>query len=121
MNRKILHQRRWLNLISTIVLLVGLGTSVIIYQRAGNEPYGGLVYADSKLYRHNLEVIGGKFSVIMDDFSRGFLGLWQGKSLALIIACTTIIISLGLFYAANHSTPRSKPEAHCKNDNDVQN
>ena len=42
-----------------------------------------------------LEVYGGKFSVIMDDFRRWFLGLWQGKSLAVIIACTTIIICFG--------------------------
>ena len=32
---------------------------------------------DSKLYRHNLEVYGGKLNVIMDDFRRWFVGLWQ--------------------------------------------
>ena len=120
MNWKILHQRTWLNLISTIILLVGLGSSVLIYQSVGNDPYGALDFENSRLYRHNLEVYGGKFSVIMDDFRRWFLGLWQGKSLAVILACTTIIISFGFFYAANHWSQGSKPESHNANDNDGQ-
>jgi hypothetical protein len=118
MNWKVFNQRTWLNLISTIILLAGLGSSILIYQRVGNDPYGALGYENSKLYRHNLEVYGGKFSVIMDDFRRWFLGLWQGKSLAFIIAGTTIIIFLGFFYAANHSAQRSKPDAHNENAND---
>jgi hypothetical protein len=107
-NWKIFNQRTWFNLISAIVLLVGLGSSVLIYEKAENGPYGALGYEDSKMYRHNIEVFGGKFSVIMDDFRRWFLGLWQGKSLAFIIACTTIIISFGFFYAANRLSGNSK-------------
>jgi len=118
MNWKILNQRTWLNLISAIILIVGLGSSVLIYQRVGNDPYGALGYENSKLYRHNLEVYGGKFSVIMDDFRRWFLGLWHGKSLAFILAGTTIIISFGFFYAANHLSQGSKPDAHNENDYD---
>jgi hypothetical protein len=114
MNWKILNRRTWLNLIGAFIFVVGLGSATLIYQRAGNDPYGALGYqgvdgtiypimpGDSKMYRHNLEVYGGKFSVIMDDFRRWFLGLWQGKSLAVIIGCTTIIISFGFFYAANY-------------------
>jgi hypothetical protein len=116
MNGKILHQRTWLNLIGAIILLVGLGSSVLMYQSAGNDPYGALDFENSKLYRHNLEVYGGKFSVIMDDFSRWFFGLWQGKSLAVVLACTTIIISLGFFYAANHRSPGARPESHDEKD-----
>jgi hypothetical protein len=126
MNWKIIPQRTWLNLISAIILLVGLSTAALIYQRAGNNPYGALGYEsaegtfhplrpeNSKLYRHNLEVYGGKFSVIMDDFNRWFAGLWQGKSLALIIACTSIIISLGFFYAANYLTHPLKSDVDNK-------
>ena len=118
MNRKILNQWKWLNLVSIIIFLVGLGSSVLIYQRVGNDPYDAFGYGNSKLYRHNLEVYGGKFSVIMDDFRRWFLGLWHGKSLAFIIACTTILIAWGFFYAANHWSQGSKPESHNENDYD---
>jgi hypothetical protein len=124
MNGKILHRRTWLNLISVAILLVGLGSAALIYQRARNITSGALGYEsadgticpimpeNSKLYRHNLEVYGGKFSVIMDDFSCWFAGLWQGKSLAVIIAFTTIIISFGFFYAANYLREPVKFEVH---------
>jgi hypothetical protein len=118
MNWKFFNQRTWLNLISTIILVVGLGSSVLIYQGVGNNPYGGLDFENSRLYRHNLEVYGGKLNVIMDDFIRWFLDLWQGKSLAFIIACTTIIVSFGFFYAANRLSPRSRPDAPNENDYD---
>jgi hypothetical protein len=130
MNWKFLHQRTWLNLFSAIILLVGLGSAALIYHSAGNNPYGPLGYEgadgtifpimpeNSKLYRHNLEVYGGKFTVIMDDFRRWFIGLWQGKSLALIIACTTAIISLAFFYAANYLTQPVKFDAQHENNPD---
>jgi hypothetical protein len=118
MNERILHQRTWLNLIGTIILLVGLGGSVLIYQRAGNDPYGPLDFENSKLYRHNLEVYGGKFSVIMDDCRRWFLDLGQGKSLAVMLACTAVIIAFGFFYAANRRSPGAKPKTHRANDYD---
>lgn len=130
MNWKILNQRTWLNLISAIILLVGLGSAALIYQRAGNDPYGALGYEgedgtiypimpeNSKLYRHNLEVYGGKFNVIMDDFRRWFVGLRHGKSLAVIIGCTTIIISFGFFYAANYLTQPLKFDVHNENNPD---
>jgi hypothetical protein len=123
MNWKILKQRASLNLISAIILVVGFGSAAFVYQRAGNDPYGqvadGTIYLvtpeNSKLYRHNLEVYGGKLNVIMDDFMRWFAGLWHGKSLAFIIACSSIIISLGFFYAANYWPPPSTSEVHNEN------
>lgn len=114
MNWKFPNKQTWLNLIGAVILVVGLGGAVLIYYRAGNVPYGALGYEDvngtiypimpedSKIYRHNLELYGGKMNVMMDDFRRWFLGLWHGKSLAFIIGCTTIIISFGFFYAANY-------------------
>jgi hypothetical protein len=113
---KILHQRAYLNLIGAVILLIGIGSAAVIYQRAGNIPYGAWGYEtvngtfypirpeDSKMYRHNLEVMGGKLSVMMDDFSNWFGGLWHGKSLAVIIGSITIMISFGFFYQARHLT-----------------
>lgn len=114
MNRSILKNRTWLNLISAFILLVGLGGAVLIYQRAGDLPAGALGYVaadgtiypmspeDSKMYRHSLEVYGGKMNVMMDDFRRWFAGLWRGKPLAVIIAGVTFIVAFGLFYRANY-------------------
>jgi len=126
MNWKILKQRTSLNLISAIILVVGLGSAAFIYQRAGNDPYGELtdeamrliMLQNSKLYRHNLEVFGGKLNVIMDEFRRWFAGLWHGKSLAFIIACLSIIVSFGFFYKANYLPQSSTSDVHNKNDPD---
>jgi hypothetical protein len=127
MTEKILQQRTLLNLISALILVVGLGSAAWIYVRAGNNPYGALGYEvvdgtvypvrpeNSKIYRHNLEVYGGKLNVMMDDFRRWFAGLWQGKSLAVIIAGTAIIISFGFYYKANYLPPPPEPEAHPEN------
>jgi hypothetical protein len=124
MNWKILPRRTRLNLLGAIILLVGLGSAALIYSRAADTPYGALGYEtadgtiypimpeDSKMYRHNLELYGGKLNVVMDDFRRWFLGLWQGKSLAVIITCTTIIISFGFFYAANYLNLPLESEVH---------
>jgi hypothetical protein len=128
MTGKIYQQRTFLNLLSIFILVLGLGSAALIYVRAGNNPYGALGYEvidgniypvmpeDSKIYRHNLEVYGGKLNVMMDDFRRWFIGLWQGKSLAFIIACTSIIISFGFYYAANYLTQPLQPEV--KNEDD---
>ena len=52
-----------------------------------------------------MELYGGKANVLADDLRRWFLGLWHGKSLALIIAVSATIMSLGLFYVANYLIP----------------
>lgn len=129
-NWKTLNQRTRLNLIGAIILLVGLASAVLIYQRAGDVPYGALGYEtvdgtvypimpeDSKIYRHNLEVYGGKFNLIIDDFRRWFVGLWQGKSLAVIIGGITIIVSFGFFYAAHYLPQPMKSDVHHENHSD---
>ena len=126
MNSKILRQRTSLNVISAIILVIGLGSAAFLYQRAGNDPYNEAADAtthlvmlqNSKLYRHNLEVYGGKLNVMMDDFRRWLAGLWHGKSLALLIACTSILISFWFFYVANYLPQPSNSDVHSDNDPD---
>jgi hypothetical protein len=114
MRWKIKNLHAFLNLISAIILVAGLGSAIYIYQTAeddlsgvlGYEIIGGSVYPvmpqDSKMYRHDLELYGGKAAVLADEFSRWIAGLWHGKSLAYTIVCITLIISFGFFFAANH-------------------
>jgi hypothetical protein len=94
--------------------LIGLGSAIYIYQTAEDEPssvlgydiIGGSAYPvmpqDSKMYRHDLELYGGKAAVFADDFSRFIVGLWYGKSLAYTIAFITMFISCGFFIAAQY-------------------
>jgi len=120
-------RRAWLNLIGAIILLVGLGSAIWIYNTAekdlrevlGYEQGGGSVYPvnpeDSKKYLRDMELYGGKANVLVDEFRRWFAGLWQGESLAFTIGCITIFISFPIFYAANHLPSGSESDISNKN------
>ena len=119
-----------LNLISAVILLVGLGSAILIYRTAesysngvlGYEEVNGSVYPiipeDSKKYLRDLEFYGGKANVLADEFRRGFVGLWHGKSLAFTVGCIAVLISFGVFYAANHLPSRLKSDVPGENNRD---
>jgi len=111
-NQKIAKLRKRLILIGVIVLILGFGGAVWIYQMAGDdfsdvlgyEVIDGNAYPiapeDSRAYRHDVERYGGKAALVVDDFNRWFVGLWHGKSLAFTVAGISIFISLVLFFVA---------------------
>lgn len=117
MKWKITNLQTRLYLITAIILLIGLGSSTLIYMTAENdsnrvlgyEIAGGYVYPirpeDSKKYIHDMELYGGKMNVLANEFLRWFVGLWHGKSLAFTVACITIFISFGVFFVAHHLPP----------------
>ncbi len=118
MHWKMADRRVRLNLIGVIILLGGLGSALLIYRTAENnltsilsyEEGEGSVYPvrpeDSKKYLRDLELYGGKANVLATEFRLWFVGLWQGKSLAITIACLTLLISFGFFYVASHLPAR---------------
>ena len=117
---KIADRRVFLNLIGLIILLGGLGGAILVYHSAGNnlnnnliyEEEGGTVYPrkpeDSKKYIRDLELYGGRANVLVTEFRLWLVGLWQGKSIAFIIAFLTVLVASGFFYSANNSPSRSK-------------
>ncbi len=102
-----------LNLLGALILLAGLLSAAVIYHHSAQAPgyagEGAILYPtmseNTKRYRHELEVYGGRANVMLDDFSRWFTGLWQGKALAKTIAFLSLVIAAGFFYAANHQVP----------------
>ncbi len=124
------YLRICINFISAIILLVGFGTAIFIYQTAdsdstgalGYQILGGTVYPimpeDSKIYKHDLEVYGGKAAVLADEFRRWFIGLWHGKSLAFTIAVITIFLSFAGFFTARHLPSPSESDADAENNRD---
>jgi len=89
-----------LYLISAFTLLIGLGSSILIYLKAGNasDNIPGYEPKTSKMYTHDLELYGGKANVLASEFSHWFVGLWQGKSLAFTVACIAIVASFGFYF-----------------------
>jgi hypothetical protein len=127
MEWKIARVRACLNLSSALILILGLASAVWIYQTAANasksilgyEEGGGSVYPvapeDSKMFTRDLELYGGKANVFAYQLRSWFASLWHGKPLAVIVGCSTILISFGFFYAANHLPPRLKSDAPGEN------
>jgi hypothetical protein len=127
MKRKVADLRESLILIGAIIMLVGLGSAILIYQSAGDNSDSVLGYEiidgsaypirpeDSRMYRRDLELYGGKAAVLADDFSRWFVGLWHGKSLAFMVAGISIFISFGIFFAANRLPFLLKSDVHSGN------
>ena len=100
MKWKITNQPTYRNLITAIILLVGLGSSILIYLTADIASDSGLVndFENSKKYMHDLELYGGKANVLANELTNWFVGLWHGKSLAITVACITIVIALGVYF-----------------------
>jgi hypothetical protein len=115
MSEKLSKKQTRLFLVSTTILLVGLGSAVAIYLAAddeadgeqGYEVAGKFIYPAmherSKKYQHDLEMYGGKAAVLADDFNRWFDGLWRGRSLAVTVACISVLLSFGFFVAARNA------------------
>src|SRR5262245_29696019 len=106
--------RKRLMICSVAVAVVGLLGALLIYARAGDGSdadenvqiliVDGKTYkvplASTKTYRRELRRIGGEAAVLFDDINRWFASLWRGRSLAIITAGTTVVLSVGLFLFA---------------------
>lgn len=131
MKQKILDLPTRLTLLGVIILLAGFAGAMLIYKSAGNNSSGALGYRqeggsvypimpdDSKKYLRDMELYGGKANVIVDQFRRWFIGLWEGKSLAYTVACITIFASIGIFYAANRLVTNLESDNPSENNQDI--
>ena len=99
-------------LITGIILLVGLGSSILIYLTADIASDSGLVndFENSKKYIHDLELYGGKANVLANELTNWFVGLWYGKSLAFTVACISIVIALGFYFITSDLKPDDRNE-----------
>jgi hypothetical protein len=101
-----------LYLVSGIILLVGLSGAFLIYRAAETQSVGASEQGEGALYQLNpeyskrdlreLELYGGGANVLAYEFRNWFVGLWRGKSLAYIVGGTAILVSVAVFYAADH-------------------
>ncbi len=109
--------RRW-NVISAVILLIGLASAAVVYGTAADDPddvlgyriIGGNVYPSvpSKMDRHTRELYGGKALLLADDFVGWFVGLWQGRTLGVTIACLSAVVA-GLIFFFNNYVSFEKP------------
>jgi hypothetical protein len=90
-----------------LVLVAGLAGALYLYLTAGDDADIAMQQiAGSKMYVRQIQLYGGKASVLFDEFSRWFAGLWEGRKLAVTIAWISAFASLALFLAARHAGRR---------------
>ena len=104
-------------LVALAVLGLGMCAAVVVYTVAEDAPEEAVGYivvdgmkypiaaGESRRYQRNLEMFGGKASVLFDEFTRWFARLWQGKTLGLTIASLSGVVSLALFLFARVLPP----------------
>jgi hypothetical protein len=98
---------------SVAVAVVGLLGALVIYVRGDDSDadesvqiviVDGKTYkvplASTKMYQRDLRRYGGEAAVLFDDINRWFATLWRGRPLAIITACITVFVSVGLFLLA---------------------
>ena len=90
-----------------LVLVAGLACAFYIYLTAGDDADIAMQQiTGSKMYVRQIQLYGGKASVLFDEFSRWFAGLWEGRKLAVTITWISVLTSLALFLAARHAGRR---------------
>jgi hypothetical protein len=84
------------------ILLVGLVGAALIYVFAADDGDTDRAseIVSGRMYKHNLELMGGKFAVYADQFNQWFAGLWHGRPLAYTVAVLAVAIALVCFWVA---------------------
>ena len=118
MKWSVLDRQTRLSFIAAAVLICGLAGAIAVYFTAADDSENLAVYEfeQSKIYRHDLELYGGKLNVLLSEFMRWFGGLWHGKSFAFTIAFISFLISGLIFFAAkllhtDHDSDHEGPRA----------
>jgi hypothetical protein len=97
------QKERLRRVLTRAILLVGFVAAVLVYFLAAPADENPLGYEplDTKTYVHNLEVYGGKWNVLADEFGDWFATLWHGRRLAFTIATLTVLLVLAIrFFTA---------------------
>jgi hypothetical protein len=87
-------------LVVAAILLAGWTAAAVIYVTAtpAEEDADVAEMFQSKKYRRQLEMIGGKSSLLAADLEDWFSSLWQGRTLATTTAVLTAAVALGAWW-----------------------
>ena len=98
---------------AALIFGIGLTAGLTIYLSLPELPDPSLAdeFQNSKIFRHELEVYGGKMSVLGSQFSRWFSELWQGRQLGITIVVISTVAALVLVLAARLLQPDSAPDS----------
>ena len=112
MKRYFSHPQTRIYFCAALTLLLGLAGSAAIYLTAEETPENASISAfeNSKAYRHDLELYGGKVNIMANDFMSWFDGLWHGKTLAFTVAVLALLTAALLFAIGYYLLHDEKPD-----------
>jgi hypothetical protein len=91
--------------VTRAVLFAGFASAAVIYAVNARPGAGDYELERTKMYRHDLEVYGGRANVLADDFREWFAGLWHGRNLAYTVAVLTVLAALAFRFVATPVPP----------------
>jgi hypothetical protein len=91
-----------LQLITSLILTIGLGSAIVIYLTAPPPPgdIPGYDPQETKQYLREMERYGGKANVLASELTQWFNSLWHGKRLAVTVASITVLTAATYLVAA---------------------
>ena len=94
------------------ILFIGLLGAELIYYFATDDEAAELAsqLTRGKAYEHNVQVIGGNFSLYAARLGDWFSGLWQGRQLAYTVAVLSVAIAAACFLIAYLASKASRAE-----------
>ena len=89
------------------ILFAGLLSAEIVYFVAERDEESAAVagMTHTKVYQHDMELVGGKAAVLAGGVADWFAGLWHGRNLAYVIAVVTLLVAGGCFLVGWLQTP----------------
>jgi hypothetical protein len=95
------------------ILFIGLLGAELIYYFTTDDDAAELAgqLTRVKAYEHNVQVIGGNFSLYAARLGEWFSGLWQGRELAYTVAVLSVAIAAACFVLAYLASKASRADA----------
>lgn len=97
--------------VTRAILVAGFAAAAALYAANARPGAGDYELERTKLYRHDLEVYGGRANVLADDFREWFSGLWHGRNLAFTVAGLTVLAALAYRFVAAPVPPAPDRDA----------
>ncbi len=97
-------RRRTINHFTALIAVIGFGLALAIFLTNQPETFDPLTYnpQEQKRYEQQLQMIGGKASVVTNDFRNWFVSLWHGRPLAGTVVFLTVTSVVIFRYVAMH-------------------
>jgi len=97
-------RRRTINQLTLLLAAVGFGIALAIYFTNKPETFDPLTYnpQEQKMYEQQLQMLGGKATVVTNDFRNWLGGIWHGRALAGTLSVLTFASIIGFRYIALH-------------------